>query len=300
MTATQPQMEPEVSPAPDFGRPGPAEGRPRPEDFLVQEAVDLIRERSDLEPSVAVVLGSGLAGAVTGDLHVDQEFSYEGLPGFPAPSVPGHPGRLLLGSLYGRPAAAFLGRVHLYEGHGIGATTLIPRLADALGAGALVLTNSAGGLNPAMTPGRLMLITDHLNFMGVNPLLGWRHSSGSPVFTDLSRTYDPRLRGWAEAAARASDVNLLNGVYAAFSGPSYETAAEAEFARRAGADAVGMSTVPEAAAAAALGLPVLAIACIVNAAGAALTHEEVLAAAAGAAVDLRAVLRGVVERLPAP
>jgi purine-nucleoside phosphorylase len=266
----------------------------------VEEGVALIRERCTLEPAVAVVLGSGLGDAVAGDVLPEAEYVFESLPGFPAAGVPGHPGRLVLGECYGVPAAVFRGRVHLYEGHGIGATTLIPRLAAGLGARTLILSNAAGGLDPAMRAGQLMLLRDHINLLGVNPLFGWRSPGGGPAFVSLQHVYDPALLALAEEGAAAGGVELLRGVYAAVSGPSYETTAEREALRRLGADAVGMSTVPEAVAAAALGLRVLGVSCITNVADDQDAHEDVLAVAKRAATDLRAVLSYVVPRLSRP
>jgi purine-nucleoside phosphorylase len=271
--------------------------RPGPDDTFTEESVALIRERTSLEPRVALVLGSGLGDAVSEDVHQDQEFSYRALAGFPPSSVPGHAGRLVMGRLYGMPAAVFRGRVHFYEGHGIGSTTLIPRLAAALGARTIVLTNAAGGLDPSLKRGGLMLIEDHLNFLGANPLSGWRLPGGDPAFVDLSRIYDPSLSLLAAEVAEEEGIELHRGVYVALPGPSYETPAESAFLRKAGAQAVGMSTVPESVAAAALGLSVLALSCITNVAGTEATHEDVLAAARDASLDLRAILKGVIPRL---
>lgn len=270
---------------------------PRPGDTFAEEGVAVIRERSSLVPEAAIVLGSGLGDAVANDVEVEQEFSYQTLPGFPRSSVPGHAGRLVVGRLYGVPTAVFLGRVHFYEGHGIAAATLIPRLAAALGAGTLVLTNAAGGLVPDLKRGQLMLIEDHLNFLGVNPLAGWRFPDGQPAFVGLAGAYDPDLLALAEQAAREEGVDLAKGVYVALPGPSYETPAETRFLAKAGAHAVGMSTVPEAVAAAALGLRVLAISCITNIAGTEDTHEQVLAAAKEATLRLRALVARIVPQL---
>ena len=279
---------------------GPAISRgvvPDPGDLFAEEAVALVRERSGIEPTVSLVLGSGLADAVRSDLRAESEVSFGALPGFPSASVPGHARRLVMGELYGVPAAVFLGRVHFYEGHGIGPTTLIPRLAAGLGADSLVLTNASGGLAPELRAGSLMLIRDHLNLMGANPLAGWRFPGGGPAFVDLSSVYDAELAELARSSAGAAGIDLAEGVYAAVPGPSYETPAETTFLRRAGADAVGMSTVPEAVAGVALGLRVLAISAVTNAAGGPSSHQEVLDSAAAAAVGLRAILSGVIPRL---
>ena len=270
---------------------------PGPKDLDTEETVALIRERSGVRPSVAVVLGSGLGDAVQADIGAEREFSFEGLPGFPRSSVPGHDGQLIMGTLYGVPAAVFMGRVHYYEGHGVQPTTLVPRVAAALGARTLVLTNAAGGLDPAMNVGDLMIITDHINLMGVNPLFGWWYPDGSPAFVDLSAVYDHGLVERAREAARSGGIDVREGVYAAVSGPSYETPAEIVALGRLGANAVGMSTVPEAVAGVALGLKVMGISCITDVAGGEVTHEEVLAAAGKAAPHLRAILAHVIPTL---
>jgi len=268
-----------------------------PDDGAIRDAAERVRAGSSIRPAVALVLGSGLGDAVAGDLEADAEFAYGELPGFPSATVPGHAGRLAVGTLYGVPAAAFLGRIHFYEGHGIASTTLIPRLAVALGASTLVLTNASGGLNPALRAGRLMLIRDHLNFLGANPLAGWRFEGGSPAFVDLSAVYDQDLRTAVERAAREEGVDVSTGIYVALPGPSYETPAETRYLAGAGADAVGMSTVPEAVAAVALGMRVLGISCVTNVAGSDATHEDVLASAREAASDLRSILARVLPEI---
>jgi purine-nucleoside phosphorylase len=270
------------------------ESRPSPGGDEPEQGAALVAERTAVRPDIAIVLGSGLGDALAEDLEIDAEFAFGDLPGFPPASVPGHAGRLRLGTLYGVPVAAFFGRVHYYEGHGIAATTLIPRLAAAMGTRTIVLTNASGGLDPTMRVGQLMLISDHMNSLGVNPLFGWRLPDGAPAFVDISHLYDPALLKAARAAAEEAGIEVRVGVYAAVSGPSYETPAETTALARLGADAVGMSTVPEAVAAAALGLRALGISCITDVAGTELTHEEVLAAARSAGPDLRAILRGVI------
>jgi purine-nucleoside phosphorylase len=274
----------------DASSPVPA--RPSPGGDEPERAAAAVAARTSVHPSVAIVLGSGLGDALAEDLEVDAELAFGELPGFPPASVPGHAGRLRLGTLYGVPVAAFFGRVHFYEGHGVAATTLIPRVAGAMGAHTIVLTNASGGLDPGMRVGQLMILRDHLNSMGVNPLFGWKMPNGAPAFVDISHVYDASLVEAARSAAQEAGIDVRVGVYAAVSGPSYETPAETTALARLGADAVGMSTVPEAVAAAALGLRVLGISCITDVAGTELTHEEVLVAATGAGPDLRAILRG--------
>jgi purine-nucleoside phosphorylase len=277
---------------------GSASALPAPDDDLAAQAVAAVRARTATEPDVALVLGSGLGDAVLDDLVADEEFPFETLPGFPASSIPGHARRLVVGRLFGTPAAVFRGRVHLYEGHGIGSTTLIPRLAAGLGARVLILTNAAGGLRPTMRPGQLMILRDHLNFMGQNPLAGWRFADGTPAFVPLPAVYDPTLVGLVREAADGLRIEVLEGVYAGLSGPSFETPAETRFLAEAGADAVGMSTVPEAVAGVALGLSVLGVSCVTNVAGTSHGHRDVLRAAQGAARDLRDILKAVLEVLP--
>lgn len=275
--------------------PDPAAAVPGPDDTLPQAGVALIRERCEVEPSFAIVLGSGLGDAVGADLERCHEFSFRTLPGFPPSTVPGHAGRLAIGRLYGVPVAVFFGRIHYYEGHGIGATTLIPRLAHALGVETLVLTNASGGLDPSFHAGQLMVLSDHLNMLGVNPLSGWRMPDGSPAFVDISGVYDQTLRQEVLDAASGKGIDMTTGVYVALPGPSFETPAESAFLRTAGAHAVGMSTVPEAVAAAALGLSVVAISCVTNPAGQEVTHEEVLETGKRASADLRAILMDVLR-----
>ncbi|HXF72335.1 MAG TPA: purine-nucleoside phosphorylase, partial [Actinomycetota bacterium] len=188
------------------------------------------------------------------------------------------------------------GRVHYYEGHGMAMASLTSRVAAALGAGTVILSAAAGGVDPSLPPGALVVLRDHLNLMGENPLRGWRMPDGAPAFVDLSRVYDPALTDAALAAARGvvGPDAVREGIYAALPGPSYETPAEVEFLRRAGATVVGMSVVPEAVVARALGLRVVGISFVTNAAGTPVSHEEVLRASARAA---EAIGRVTVELL---
>lgn len=266
-----------------------------PGDRFAEEGTDLVRRSSAVTPRLAAILGSGLGSAIGPDaLVADGQVAFRDLPGFPPSSVPGHSGRLVLGSLFDVPAAVFFGRVHFYEGHGMAGPTLLPRLAAALGASVLIVTNAAGGLDRSMHPGDLMLIRDHINHMGANPLLGWRFPDGTPAFVDLRDVYDADLRGAASVAATRAGVPLREGVYIAFSGPSYETPAETAAARSWGGDAVGMSTVPEAVAARALGLRTLGISCVTNLVGEPVTHHDVLEAGTRASASLAAILAELV------
>lgn len=226
------------------------------------DAVAAIRAHTDLQPELALVLGSGL-GALADEVEDAVTISTADVPHYPQSTVEGHAGRLVLGHLAGRPVLVVQGRVHLYEGHPARDVAFPVRVAHALGVRGLVLTNAAGGINPAFGPGTLMLITDHLNLAFANPLAG-PVGEGETRFPDLSNPYDESWREQARNIALTRAIPYREGVYVWTSGPSYETPAEIKFFARAGADAVGMSTVPEAIQAAALGLPVLGISTITN------------------------------------
>jgi purine-nucleoside phosphorylase len=273
---------------------------PGPGDRLPEEAAAVIRERSTVVPDVVVILGSGL-GPVAGEMEEDAEISFDGLPGFPQPSVPGHPGRLVMGALGGVPAAVFVGRIHYYEGHPMSLCTLPVRVASLLRAHTIVLTAAVGALDPRLGAGNLVVATDHLNFMGDDPLRGWRRPDGTPPFTDLTAVYDPGLSEAALAEGGSLGLPMARGVYAAVTGPSYETRAEIELLRRAGATVVGMSVVPEAIAAAALGMRVLGLFVVTNATGAGtLDHQDVVRVAADAAGGLGRLLSRMAPILGRP
>jgi inosine/guanosine/xanthosine phosphorylase family protein len=259
----------------------------------------LVRDRTKVDPAWAILLGSGLAPALAG-LDADAEVPFDALPGFPPPSVPGHPGRLVIGTLGDVPVAAFIGRIHYYEGHPLSLCTLPVRLARVLGAHTIVLTAAVGGLSPDLGPGDLVVASDHLNAMGANPLRGWRRPDGSPTFLDLSAVYDSDLAARAVSEAGALGITVTPGVYAAMPGPTYETPAEVDALRRAGGTVVGMSVVPEALAAAALGMRVLGLFVVTNATGGeALDHQEVLLAASEAADGLGRLLTRMAPTLGA-
>ncbi|WP_420454545.1 purine-nucleoside phosphorylase [Rubrivirga sp.] len=262
----------------------------------IAEAVAAVRAHTDLVPRLALVLGSGL-GALADEVEDAVTLSTADVPHYPVSTVEGHAGRLVLGPLAGTPVLVIQGRIHGYEGHDARALGFPVRLAKALGARGLVLTNAAGGINPAFGPGTLMLITDHLNLSFQNPLAG-PVGEGEVRFPDLSNPYDETWRVEARNIAITQKIPYREGVYVWTSGPSYETPAEIRFFARAGADAVGMSTVPEALQAAALGLPVLGISTITNpAAGldpAPLDHADVLDVGRQVRDRLAAWVRGIV------
>jgi purine-nucleoside phosphorylase len=264
------------------------EGVPSPGDGVADPIVRAVRERTDLTPVAAVVLGSGLGDAIArawdrAGSGEPLEIPYAELPGFPPPTVPGHAGTLWVGTIAGRPLAFFRGRIHFYEGHPMALASLTTRVAAGLGARAIVLSAAVGGLDPDVPGGSIVVVRDHLNLMGVNPLAGWRYPDGSPAFVDVSAVYDPELSDAALRILRDGGIEANDGVYAAMSGPAYETPAETEMLRRLGASVVGMSTVPEAVAARAMGLRVLGLSFVTNAAGASVSHEEVLRASGTAA-----------------
>src|SRR5512144_2689644 len=259
-----------------------------------------VRRRTELRPEVGVVLGSGLGGladAVSDAVAVP----FEELPGWPAPTAPGPPGPLLLGRLDGVPVAMLQGRLHLYEGNDPGLVVQPVLLMGRLGARAIVLTNAAGGIDPAYGPGTLMIIADHLNLTGRTPLLGPNADAIGPRFQDLTDAWSPRLRAALRAAGEAEGVAVEEGIYVGLLGPQYETPSEVRMLRTLGADAVGMSTVLECIAARWAGLEVCGVSLVTNAGagyrGVPLSHEEVLAAGAEAGPRLARVIRRFVSEL---
>jgi purine-nucleoside phosphorylase len=227
------------------------------------EARDYIQARTHIKPQLALVLGSGL-GDLVDEVIVDAEFPYHEIPNFAVSTVEGHAGKLVLGTLKGKAVAVMQGRLHYYEGHPMSAVIFPIRVLHALGAETLFVTNAAGGLNPDYTPGDLMLIIDHINMMGDNALIGPNDQALGPRFPDMTNTYTPALRDLALAIAAQAGIPLQQGVYAAWSGPTFETPAERRFLRLIGGDAVGMSTVPEVTAARHMGMQILGFSVITN------------------------------------
>jgi len=247
-----------------------------------QNAAARLKKISRLRPTLAIVLGSGFHHTLT-ELRVDKKISYTKIPGFPKPTVSGHVGELYFGHLAKTPVIVLSGRAHFYEGHSMERVTFAIRALAAFGIRDLLLTNAAGGINKKFCAGDFMVLTDHINFMGVNPLRplsGGHHKKELPQFVDLTKTYDKKLRELLFKAGKISKLKLRRGVYLAVSGPSYETPAEIRAFAKLGADAVGMSTAPEAMVARQCGLNVAAISCVTNlAAGISqepLSHAEVL------------------------
>jgi len=263
----------------------------------VNEAADAIRSHVPEIPHIGIVLGSGL-GDFAGSLGDAVSMPYDQLPHWPASRVVGHEGRLVVGSVRGRTIAALSGRCHAYEGHDLRTVTFAVRVLGLLGVKTVVLTNAAGGVNTGFAQGALMVIDDHINLLGANPLTGPNEDRHGPRFPDMSEAYSRRLRTLADEAAARIGVTLVHGVYAAVPGPSYETPAEIRYLRTIGADAVGMSTVPEVIVAAHAGLRVLGLSAITNVCSPDVPHtacgDSVVATANAASARLSAIVTGVV------
>ena len=268
----------------------------------LDDAVRRIREETDIEPLIGIVLGSGLGG-LADEVDAPVEIPYAEIPGWPVSTAIGHAGVLVLGTLGGVPLAVMRGRAHLYEGIGADGVVFGVRVLGRLGIGTLVVTNAAGGINTDFRPGQLVLVSDHVNLQGASPLVGENDETLGPRFPDMSDAYDAELRGHAREAAARLGVDLGEGVYAAWLGPQFETPAEIRFMRAAGGDLAGMSTVQEVIAARHMGIRCLGISVVTNmAAGVApekIDHEAVLEVGARAAGSLTALLRELVPTLSA-
>ena len=266
----------------------------------VKAAADAVRAKVARLPEVAIVLGSGL-GDFAGTLGDAVSVPYGDLPHWPQSRVIGHEGRLVVGTVRGRLIAALSGRCHAYEGHDLKTVTFAVRALGLLGVKTLILTNAAGGINLGFSQGALMVIDDHINLMGNNPLVGSNEDRFGVRFPDMSAVYSARLRQFAHEAGKRINLMLPHGVYAGLLGPSYETPAEIRYLRVIGADAVGMSTVPEAIAARHMGIEVLGLSCITNmAAGvlpAPLDHNEVMETARRVRGQFIALLEEIIGQL---
>jgi purine-nucleoside phosphorylase len=273
----------------------------------VTEAAIAIRAQTDLKPAVGIILGSGL-GELANEVQDARAIPYAEVPHFLRSTVHGHAGRLLLGQLEDVPVVMMQGRFHFYEGYSLQALTLPVRVMHALGARTLIVTNAAGGLNPAYRPGDFMLIRDHINLPGMagaNPLMGANDDRFGERFPALAHAYDAALRQLArDVAAQHAGATLYEGVYVMVSGPSYETGAELKFLRAMGADAVGMSTAPEVVVARHMGMRVLGLSLITNTATGddteKVTHAEVLSTAEAARVRFAMLVRGILKSMANP
>lgn len=267
----------------------------------LRSAVAAVRERSSLAPRAALLLGTGL-GRLAEDLDVEARIPFGDIPGFPVPTVETHQGQLLLGRLDGLPVVAMQGRVHRYEGHDLARVVFPVRVMKLLGADTLVVSGACGGMDPLWSPGDLVVLDDHINLMGENPLTGPNLDALGPRFPDMSEPYDRELQAWAQEAALAGGIPLRRGVYAAVTGPNLETRAEYRMLRTMGADVVGMSTVPEVIAARHMDMRVLGIVIVTDAclpdALEPVDVPAIIRTATEAEPRLRRVIRDVMARLP--
>jgi purine-nucleoside phosphorylase len=264
----------------------------------VQAAAAVVRKAAGLQPAVAIILGTGL-GALADEIAVEASIPYDQIPGFPLSTVESHAGRLLLGHLGSRPVVAMQGRFHRYEGYGLAEVTFPVRVMHALGARTLVVSNACGGMNPLWNPGDLVLLSDHINLLGDNPLIGFNDERLGLRFPDMSAPYDPELRALARAVALELGITLREGVYVAVPGPNLETRAEYRMLRGMGADVVGMSTVPEVIVAAHAGMRTVGISiitdqCLPDALEPA-DIERIIATARRAEPSLTRLIAGLVE-----
>lgn len=269
------------------------------------EACAYVREHTRHRPTIGIILGSGLS-PLADNVESADIFPYTSIPHFPSSTVPGHAGRLVIGSLAGHQVLVMQGRFHFYEGYAIQQVTLPIRVMGLFGIDMLIVTNAAGGLASRLSPGELMLISDHINLVGMgghNPLIGPNDPDLGPRFPDMSQAYDPGLREIARQVAQAREIPLQEGVYACLAGPAFETPAEVSFLRVIGADAVGMSTAPEVIVARHMGMRVLGVSGITNVHATdtsppqETTHEEVLEAGQIIAPRMISLIRGVLQQL---
>jgi purine-nucleoside phosphorylase len=266
----------------------------------ITETVDFLRDAIAPVPEIAVVLGSGLGDFAAG-LRENRVLPYAEIPNWPVSKVIGHAGQAVVGSVGGQRVVALSGRSHFYEGHSMEVVTFATRVLGRLGVRVLILTNAAGGINLRFSSGALMLISDHINLMGTNPLVGPNDDRFGVRFPDMSEVYSSRLRGLARDVAQKMGLTLEEGIYVAVHGPSYETPAEIRAFRTLGADAVGMSTAPEAIVARHMGLEVLGVSCITNMAAGVLPqplhHDEVMETARRVRGSFIGLLEGIIGRL---
>jgi purine-nucleoside phosphorylase len=264
----------------------------------INEAVSFIRTKTEIEPAIGLILGSGL-GELANEIEEAVTIPYHEIPHFPVSTVEGHAGNLVIGTLCKKKVVAMQGRFHFYEGYSLQEVTFPVRVMKQLGITTLIVTNACGGMNKNFKPGDLMIITDHLNMTGSNPLIGPNLEELGPRFPDMSRAYSIELRELTKKKAKELSLNIQEGVYAAISGPSYLTPAELIMIRNLGADAIGMSTVPEVIVANHMGLNVLGISCITDMAIGEelepLTHEQVVEVANKTKPTFKALLKGIIE-----
>lgn len=267
---------------------------------IIKQNAEIILNKIENKPELGLILGSGL-GVMAEEIENPVYIDYAELKEFPVSTVEGHAGRFVIGQLSGKTVITMQGRAHYYEGYSIQKITLAVRVMQAVGIDKLILTNAAGGVNENYSPGEFMLISDHINLLGDNPLIGPNLAELGPRFPDLSEAYSKDLIKTAEQVARQEGILLRKGIYAAMTGPSYETPAEIKFLKTIGADAVGMSTVPEVIVARHMGVEVLGISCITNMAAGILAqpldHSEVVEIAAQVRPDFIKLMRGIIKNI---
>ena len=266
----------------------------------MERTIDFIKERiKDFKPEIGIVLGSGLGELA--DEFCEIKIPYKEIPNFPESTVKGHNGNLVFATMNGKKVVMMQGRYHFYEGHSMNVVTYPIKVMKKLGVKTLFLTNAAGGVNPYFKPSSLMLIKDHINFMGTNPLIGPNDDSLGERFPDMSEVYTKELRELAHDCARSLGIQLEEGVYVALTGPTYETPAEVKMVSILGADAVGMSTVPEAIVASYMKMKVIGLSCICNSAAGistvGLSHKEVLEAANNAKSNFKRLVLEIVGKI---
>lgn len=268
---------------------------------VIRETVDFIMDTLDFQPEIGIVLGTGLGG-LTKEIKEEGSLLYKDIPNFPVSTVKGHEGKLIFGTLGGKRVVAMQGRFHYYEGYSMDEVTFPIRVMKYLGIKLLILSNAAGGINPEHEVGDMMIISDHINLMGNNPLLGSNDDELGPRFPDMSEVYDKKIIGIFTRIARHHNIHYHQGVYAAVSGPTFETPAEYRYIRVLGADAVGMSTVPEAIVARHMSLPVFAISIIsdlgVEGKIIEISHDDVIDAAQSVEPKMTLVLKELINKLP--
>ena len=267
----------------------------------IKEATAYISKQTESKPAIGLILGSGL-GVLAGEIQNPVEIPYKDIPHFPESTVSGHKGQLVAGTLEGKQVIAMQGRFHYYEGYTMEQVTFPVRVMKELGIEAVVVTNAAGGINESFHPGDLMLITDHINNMGTNPLIGKNDDTLGARFPDMSQCYDRDLVAYARECAASLDIRVQQGVYVGNTGPSYETPAEVKMLRMLGGDAVGMSTVPEVIVSKHAGMRVLGISCISNMAAGILdqplNHEEVIETTEKVKADFLKLVKQIIASFP--
>ncbi len=276
--------------------------KPSAEFFQAEKAAKYILSKTKLRPKIALVLGSGL-GAFAGEFDAATKIPYAKIPNFPRSTAIGHAGQLVLGEIDSIPVAGMQGRVHLYEGYSAKQVAFPVRVFQRMGVKAIIVTNAAGGINLNYSEGALVVLRDHINLQGTNPLIGLNDDRFGSRFPDMTRAYDPEFRGLVAEAGKKLELSLHEGVYLALAGPNYETPAEIHSFRTLGADLVGMSTVPEVLAARHAGIRVLGISCVTNMAagitGKTLSAEEVFETGARVKHQFIALLRAIIPRVAA-